>query len=60
MVNYIPCTQCNVRYPDVGWYVKRPLEMPHGTEEEIWCLVCYAKEMYHAFLIDTENGLYEP
>jgi len=61
MVNYIPCTQCNVRYSSVNWYVKRPLnssdEWVDGeiyTEYEIWCMVCYAREvvpdLYNDFL----------
>ena len=54
VVNYIPCSQCDHRYSNVDWYVKRPLELPHGKEWEIWCMVCYAKEMYYNFLADDE------
>jgi len=34
-----------VRFSNVDWYVKRPLELPTGTEWEIWCMICYGREV---------------
>jgi len=60
MVNYIPCSQCETRYPSVNWYVKRPLSSSgHPEDEIIWCMICYAKELYAYHLADLENGLYD-
>ena len=61
MVNYIPCSQCDHRYANVEWYVKRPCndevtfrDGQSHTPYEIWCWVCYARELYYSFLADDD------